>query len=238
MQIQSEGRPSTFETLGWVWQVMTRQPWALAAMCTMFLLVTLCDAAVPFLITRFLNSFEGGVDVQRAIYWACMTIGIGWVAFYVLYFIGSYINARHQTQAMASILKDLHAHVQRGFADWHANQQTGASVVKITRAAIAYELFTDSFYHIQGLLTTIIVMVVTLGILAIFYPFLALGIGVILGLGIVQLVLMTLYYVADAIREAIQEENRIGGHLTDRLSNNAAVKSFAAEGRESGHADL
>ncbi len=224
-----EVQPSTLRTLRFVWYHMTRQPLWLLATFFFASLTMLCNAFTPFLVSRFLQSFEGGFDPQKSLQLGFLTVFIGWFCAVMFQYFQYGLNSRYQTQVMMDILDRLHGRVQHGFVDWFGNQKVGSNVVKITRAATGYEVFADNIYLESGVILSISGSVIAAIALSFYYPFIALGVGILMSIGVILLAILTYYTVIPSNRLAIDAEDEIGGHISDRLSNNIAVKSFAGE---------
>src|SRR5690606_9817824 len=131
---------------------------------------------------------------------------------------------------MKEIMGESFFRVQRFSTDWHANTFAGSTVRKISRGMWAVDTFNDTI--LVAMLPSIVMLVGTTVLLAMFWPLM----GLVIGLGslayIVLTAVLTVTYVAPAATLSNSWDTRTGGALADAVSCNAVVKAFGAESRE------
>lgn len=122
------------------------------------------------------------------------------------------------------------AHVQRLPADWHANAFAGSTVRQITRGTWALDDMADVL--MLAVLPSTLVLLGTIGTLAVFNW----QIGLVAAFGatlfLVLSLLLTLLWVAPAARLSNAQDSRVSGALADAITSNTVVRAHAGETRE------
>ena len=138
-----------------------------------------------------------------------------------------FVLIRFSSDAMARLVRDAFARVQRFSSDWHANTFAGATVRRLTRGMWAFDTFTDTM--IFNFMPAMVVVAAISAVFLIRWPLLGLLItaeifvylGVSIGLSVA--------WVGPASSVAQRYDSRISANLADCIGANPVVKSFAAE---------
>ena len=208
------------------------QPRALAGQLALMLAATACDLSVPWAAGRFVDAVSApDARAAPAAAWA------GWATLSALY-AGYYglrtgafrIMNRFAATNMEAVAGAAFGRVQRFSADWHADSFAGATVRKITRAMNGYDEVTDAlFLMLAPSLLVLAGLSVQIGLRQ---PLAGVGVaGVIAAYAGLNLFL-TARYVRPANLRSTALDTELGASLADAVGNNAAVRSFGAEGRE------
>jgi ATP-binding cassette subfamily B protein len=138
----------------------------------------------------------------------------------------------HTAVAIAEIVKSGFLKVQAFETGWHADNFAGSTARKVTRAAHGYDMAVSCVYFF--FLPSILLVLVTAASVALESPLAA---GALLVGSTLYFALIAWYNttrVMPRLQRAFAQDSRITGELVDALGNNAAVKSWASEGREAG----
>jgi ATP-binding cassette subfamily B protein len=142
-----------------------------------------------------------------------------------------------ETQIFKDLLDDAFAHVHRLSEAFFINTFTGSIISKITRARTRIETFEDQLF--LRIIPTCVVMVGSMGLLALRFPLLAVLVGIyfIVLLGISLTVVIRFMGPNQAAYAAAQDVTN--AHLADSVSGIATTKAYAQEKREiSGFSDV
>ncbi len=203
----------------------------LAALVALRVVSSLVDVATPFAAGGLVDAVALGGDRNMARGIAALAWLLGIVlAFQLLRSAVEFILIRFTAEAMAQLVGDAFARVQRFSTDWHANSFAGATVRKITRGMWAFDTFTDAmvFQFFPAFIVTATICAVFL----VRWPML----GVLVTLAILAYlsvsVGLSVAWVAPASSAAQALDSRMSAFLADCFTANPAVKAFAAETRE------
>ncbi|RIY02065.1 ABC transporter ATP-binding protein [Aureimonas flava] len=195
-------------------------------------LATLADILIPFYAGRLVDALAstGG---ERDLAPALRALG----AMAVLGVV--FVVARHCAWAsvvpmtlriMGRVGQDTFGRVQHFSASWHANSFSGSVVRQVTRGMWALDLLHDIL--LLALLPSMVVLVGTVGLLALQWPVmgLAMGAGALVYVG--TTIVLSTRWVAPASRLSNRLDTRVGGVIADALACNGVVKAFGSEERE------
>ena len=215
--------------LRFVWRYWTLLPLPFAAMWLVRLAATLVDVVIPqasgWVIDAVAGAREPGAAFQ-ALAWFLGLIAL----FQLLRHGNSFVLNRLAAVAMAAIVRDAFAKVQRFSADWHASAFAGATVRKITRGMWAFDTFTDVLFY--GLVPALIVAVGVTVSLALRWPWLGLAAG-LLSLAFAALsIALSVAWIGPASAAAQEFDSKISATLADSITGQSVVAAFAAERRE------
>ncbi len=134
------------------------------------------------------------------------------------------------THAMARIAGDAFFRVQRFSTQWHADSFAGATVRQITRGMWALELFGNTLTF--GFVPTVLMLMGAIAILGAFWPVMGLLIaGAVIVYGVI-IYWLSAHYIGPANEAFVAQDSQVGAVLSDAVTCNATVKSFAAEAEE------
>jgi ATP-binding cassette, subfamily B, bacterial len=210
------------------------QPLRILGMAAIIMLATIADVLTPLYAGQLADAIAKGAASDQVAWNAAI------VAFGILVLLGIagvvcrqaswMMMIRVTLKMMGEITASAFARVQRFSSDWHANAFAGSTVRKITRGIWALDTFNDTV--ILAMFPSLVMLVGTTVLFALFWPVM----GLVVGLGSVLYVALTVvlstYWVAPAASLANQWDTRLGGALADAVSCNVVVKGFGAETRE------
>lgn len=150
--------------------------------------------------------------------------------FHILRNVVAFSVCHVTARAMAALVRDAFARVQRFSADWHANAFAGATVRKITRGMWSFDTLTDTL--IFGILPAAIVVFGITGLLLWRWPLLGLVMAVGIALFLALSIGLSLGWISPAAQISQRLDSAVSARLADSISGNQVVKGFAAEGRE------
>jgi ATP-binding cassette subfamily B protein len=133
-------------------------------------------------------------------------------------------------RSMQRLQLDLFARVQRFPADWHSSNLSGATVHRISRARWALDMLSNIL--VLRLLQPVLLLGVLGTLIAIRLPLAGSAFFAMSALFIAISVVLSARWVRPLSIQAAIRDSRLTGALADAVSNNASVKSFAAEARE------
>jgi ATP-binding cassette subfamily B protein len=235
IELRSSGRADVFRSVfRFLFRHWRRHAWLVGGIAAAVAVSTATDVLLPVFAGRLVDAVAlGTADREAALSAALVALGaivaLGLLAVGVRHF--AFLGIIELTlRIMSDVAADAFHRVQRFSTDWHANSFAGSTVRKISRGMWALDLLDDTL--LVALLPSIIVLVGSAAILALYWPVM----GAIVIVGAVAYIAMTtvlsLAYVAPAARLANQWDTRLGGALADAVSCNAVVKAFGAEERE------
>lgn len=211
-----------------------RQPVRLVVVSVLIVAATLADVLTPYYAGQIVDAVASGaaggdaaLESALAAFGMLIVLGLGALVLRFFFFRGI-IN--FTLVMMKEIVGESFFRVQRFSTDWHANTFAGSTVRKMTRGMWAVDLFNDTI--LMAMLPSIIMLVGTTALLAMFWPLMGLviGVGSLIYIGLTAF--MTVTYVAPAASLSNSWDTRTGGALADAVSCNAVVKAFGAEDRE------
>lgn len=219
------------QVLRFVWRYWRLSPRTFAALIALRIVSSLVDVATPFAAGGLVDAVAmgGDRDIARGIEALAWLLAIV-LAFQLLRSAVEFVLIRFTAAAMAQLVGDAFARVQRFSADWHANSFAGATVRKITRGMWAFDTFTDAM--VFQFAPAFIVILTISTVFLVRWPIL----GVLVTLSIVAYLAVSIglsvAWVAPASSAAQAYDSRMSAVLADCLSANQAIKAFAAETRE------
>lgn len=210
------------------------QPLRILSMAAIIMLATIADVLTPLYAGQLADAIAKGsasdpVAWNAAIFAFALLVVLG--AAGVVFRQASWMMMIKVTlKMMGEITASAFARVQRFSSDWHANAFAGSTVRKITRGIWALDTFNDTV--ILAMFPSLVMLVGTTVLLAVFWPVM----GLVVGLGsivyVASTVILSTVWVAPAASLANQWDTRLGGALADAVSCNVVVKGFGAEQRE------
>ena len=228
-------RSNAFRTvLAYSGRYWRRQPLLVLAVLVLIMLATVADVLTPYFAGQLVDAVASGAPGSEQAFnaglfalAALLALGLGAV---VLRFFTFYGIVNLTLRMMSDIANEAFHRVQRFSTDWHANTFAGSTVRKITRGMWALDLLNDTL--LVALFPSLVMLIGTTALLALFWPV----IGLVIGLGsliyIALTVTLSMLYVAPAASLSNAWDTKTGGALADAISCNAVVKGFGAEERE------
>ncbi len=195
------------------------------------IVTSLVDVAVPFAAGHLIDTVATaeGRDLRSATHALALLLAIVLI-FQVLRGTLDFVLIRFSSDAMARLVRDAFARVQRFSSDWHASTFAGATVRRLTRGMWAFDTFTDTM--IFNFMPAMVVVAAISAVFLIRWPLLGLLISgeIIVYLGVS--IGLSVAWVGPASSLAQRYNSRISANLADCFGANPVVKSFAAELRE------
>ena len=213
------------------WRYWRRLPLVLCLASLAMLGATVVDVLMPLAIGALIDALIDQATPAAARDAFFVLLGLT-VLFQICQKGGDYIWCRVATRAMRAICADAFAKVQRFSASWHEGTFAGKTVRNITRATWAFDDFGDALYF--GIMPATLVIFGTGFVMAWKWPLMgALFIGG--ALFYVSLSIALSVRVMTPIRRLfVGVDSELSGAIADAVTNNALVKSTAAEAREDG----
>jgi ATP-binding cassette subfamily B protein len=194
------------------------------------LALVIAAALVETLLPNALAALLGSVRLAEGKQTVLLRLGV---------FLGTYLgNAalassswmiynRFETRVFKALVDDAFSHIHRLPEQFFANTFTGAIVSKINRARTKIETFEDQI--ILGLLPTAVVLVGTIGFMAMRFP----GLAALIAAYVCVLGTASAFFVfrvsGPAQSDYAAEQDRFSAHLADAVSGISTTKSFARE---------
>ncbi|GGA54519.1 ABC transporter ATP-binding protein [Pelagibacterium lentulum] len=228
------------DVLGFTARHWRRQPGRISFIFASIMVATLAAVLTPYYAGQLVNAVASGAADDPALLDAAIMafmslLGLG-VVHVVLRFVAFRQTIALTLRMMGEIVNETFFKVQRFSTDWHANTFAGSTVRKVTRGMWALDLLNDTI--LVALFPSLIMLIGTTVLLAVFWPVM----GLVVGLGslifIVVTIALTVGYVSPAATLSNAWDTKLGGALADAISCNAVVKGFGAEAREETRLDL
>ena len=229
---EKPAKPLTnLQVLRFVARQWLRQPRVLAFQLVLLALATLCDLAAPWASGRLVDAVSTRAHPPGGAWRAWAVLTTLYLGYFVLRSIAWRLMNRFAAVNMKAVVDLGFAKVQAFSADWHASTFAGATVRKVSRAMQGYDDVTDALFLMLGpTLLVLIGMSISVGLR---WPLIGLFTAVIVVAYMASQSILTACYVRPANLRSNALDSELGGALADAIGNNAAVKSFGAEPRES-----
>ncbi|MGE3302612.1 MAG: ABC transporter ATP-binding protein [Hyphomonadaceae bacterium] len=215
----------------YVWRRWRAQKPFIIGFFLFYLVAVGCDLALPVLSGHLVQALAAGPEnARREVLGAYTAFAAVAFAFYFLRNSATRFWIPVAARNMRDIVNDGFRDVQRFSADWHANNFTGATVRRVSRAMNGYDLISDTMVFF--LLPAVMVLTGVTVMTAMRWPV----IGSFVGLTIALMVGLNYWSARHYLRRNYIESNnadtRIGASLADAVGSNPSVKAFGAEARE------
>jgi ATP-binding cassette subfamily B protein len=221
---------SNGQVMAFIWRQWMRRPGQFALTVGFMLGSTACDLAIPWAARALIDGVSGAGSNADAPWGAWATLTGLYVVFYGLRQGAFRVMTPFAARNMEEMTNAAFARVQRFSADWHGSTFAGSTVRQLSRAMWGYDTLSDTIMLMLG---PSLVVLVGLSASMAFQDPLTGGLAMVLVAGYVGAnVLMSTRYVRPANLVSTALDSRLGGALADSITNNPAVKSFGAEGRE------
>ncbi|WP_400765513.1 ABC transporter ATP-binding protein [Methylosinus sporium] len=205
-------------------------PRLLAAMLVARLVSNVVDVFVP-VASGHLADVVAGESRELAPALSALAVFLGTVLlFHCLRNFVAFSVCHVAAHAMAALVRDAFARVQRFSADWHANAFAGATVRKITRGVWAFDSLSDTL--IFGMLPAATVIVAITCLLSWRWPLLGLVVAIGISLFLAMGIGLSLGWISPAAQVSQALDSAVSARLADSITGNQIVKGFAAEKRE------
>ena len=221
---------SNTQVLAFVARQWVRYPGALATQLGLVGVATLCDLAAPWAAGGLIDAVSAPQHVSATAWRAWAVLTSLYLGFYALRTGAFRVMNRFAATNMQEVIDAAFARVQSFSSDWHASNFAGATVRRVSRAMSGYDNVTDAFFLMLG--PTLLVLVGTSVSVGLRWPLAGLFTGVLVTLYMASQTILTARYVRPANLRSNALDSEIGASLADAIGNNAAVKSYGAEGRE------
>ena len=211
---------------------MTRKA-AFIASAGLMLVAVGFDLTLPWAAGRLIDAVSRGPAAGGQAAWLSWAIFVG---VYVCFFSIRISTFQFWNPFAAANMKDLgddaFARVQAFSSDWHASAFAGATVRRVSRAMTGYDTVSDTLILWLG--SSVLVLFGLTVSMLLRWPV----VGVFVGCAVVLYIGLNIGLAARWVRpfnlDTQAKDSAIGAALADAIGNNAAVKSFGAEDRESG----
>ncbi len=220
----------TWQTLKIFWQHSKQYSWYIFFICLFMVLVMVSDIAQPFFYKFLLNYVATGdfssIDYPiRMVFYisaSAITYNIGWRS--VIAFTNVF-----QGKTKRDLYKTCYNYILDHSTDFFSNNFVGGLVAKLGRFDRAFETVADEF--IFGIGRTIILLLFIFVTLAFQIPLAAYILGIWVSVYLVCTWSLSRFRFKYDLSTA-EQDTKVSGHVADTLTNNSAIKVFAAEKTE------
>ncbi len=224
-------RNSFVSILNFVWRYSSEYRNKILFALILIMLQTLLRVLVPILTGKLVNSFTNSIPDWTIPAWICGSIAIVKIISYVSRFAGIILWTKAATKIITQIVTDAFDKVQHLSTEWHINNFAGSTVRNISRGSRGFASFIGVIF------TSIFPSILTsIGLIAIlFWNGFWIGIVGVFGFAIIVYISSNLStnYLAPAFKQVNQVDTSINGIVSDAITCNSLVKSFAKEELES-----
>ncbi len=218
-------------TFTFAWRYWSEHLYTILLLLILMALHTIFQVIVPVLTGKLVDSFSH-TETWRVPAWICAYLVGARVMTYICRQSAVFTWHNLSTKIMAKMLSQAFDRVQNFSTEWHANNFAGSLVRKITRGTWGFDQFGDTLYLVMypNLLANIGVTFV------LFQNGVEIGLFNLFSSLVFLLVTIKLStkYVAPAFEESNQLDSRLGGVLSDAITCNSLIKTFATEQDETG----
>lgn len=220
---------SFFDVFRFVAGYWRRQPVKLSLFILFFSLAAFAETALP----SALASFLGAVRQQESVF-AILTLLAFFIGLHLLKILFTFsaflAYNRFETRVFRDLMDDAFVHVHRLSEHFFSNNFTGSLISKITRARTRIEAFEDHVFH--RILPTSIVLIGSIGFLALRFPFLALAVALYVLLVFAASFFIVTRFGGPAQTAYVASLDANVAQLADSITGIATTKAFAQEKRE------
>ncbi len=220
---------SFFDVFVFVAGYWLRQPVKLAFFVTLFSAASLLQAAFPHALALFLGVVRQQGDAGTVLSYLAFFIGLHFLNLFFIW--GSLlIYNKFETRVFMDLMNDAFSHVHRLSEQFFSNNFTGAIISKITRARARIEHFEDHIFH--RVLPTAIILIGSVGFLALRFPLLAGLVGLYIVLVFGSGMFLVARFGGPAQTAYVTALDATVAHLADSVTGIATTKAYAQENSE------
>lgn len=220
---------SFFDVLKFVARYWLKQPWKVSTFVVLFSLAAFIETIIPTSLSDFLGVVRAQEDTPAILLSLGLFIGIYTIQV-VLRCLSFLVYNSFETRVFKYLMNEAFVHVHRLSEHFFSNNYTGSIISKITRARTRIEPFEDHLFI--RILPTTVVLIGSVGFLALRFPLLAvlLGIYVVLLIGVsVALVIRIAGPIQSSYADA---QDTTVAKLADSITGIATTKAYAQEEQE------
>lgn len=210
------------------WSYWRRHPRRIIGMLTLILLATSIEACIPLQLGKLVDHVSKGEN-SAAVLAVTLVVGAG-AALAVLRYVSSRLLMRVTMTVMREMAEEGFSRVQRFSTQWHASTLSGSTVRDITRGIWGYDVLADMI--VLGFFPALVLLCSIIGLMTWHWGVMG---GVIATGSIVYIALAIVLVwklVTPEARNSSRWDSAMNGALSDAITCNAVVRSFAAEERE------
>ncbi len=205
--------------------------WGVATVSLLLVTTSILGAAGPLFYKKFFDALVAGTDSLDIAFWALVSAlfikGLIALLWRPINLLTLWIEAR----VMANLANDAFANVIHHSYDFFTNSFVGSLTKKVNRFSSAYEtIFDQLVYQLVPLFVSTVAILVV-----IFSRSKQIGLAILVWFS----VLLFVNYLAIRWKQKYEEQRaeadtKVGGTLSDALTNSTTIKLFSASSHETG----
>lgn len=194
------------------------------------LLLTCSELFIPVLVGRLVDIISMGADILPDTVSFLMLIVILGMVSVLLRDIIFRVIIYFTSGIMRLLVVTVFSRIQQLSTEWHINNRAGSTVRRLSRGVLAIDLF--NYLVFIELIPSAFIMIGATIIIGLHWPIA----GAIVGISLLAFVGMTIVlvqrYIYPAAKVANEADAVLNGTISDAISCNMLVKSFACEASE------
>lgn len=223
---------SFFDVLHFAAGYWRRQPKKLAFILLLVLAAALFETYLPNALSSFLGAIREHKDQSYIL--NCLEIFLGVYLAQALFFSAAYlVYNSFETHLFKSLIDDVFTHVHRLPEQFFVSTFTGSIISKISRARQQIEVFEDQI--LLRIFPTIVILVGSMGFLALRFPILALLMLTYLSMLVTISAFLVFKISGPAQGIYANAQDAYSAHLADSVSGIVTTKAYAQEQHELSH---
>ena len=217
-----------FVVFGYCSTYWVKWKFSVLAIIALTLTTTAIESITPILLGNLIDAITSGHRDQAietvTLIIACASLLV------VVRFINIRMLFRSSLHIMRVMAEDGLRRVQRLSTDWHSSTFSGTTVRNIIRGVWGYDALADAL--ILGLLPAAFLLLMIVVLMFWHWSVLgaAMGIGAVAYIG--AAIAIAVFWIGPAMHKSNQHDSKMSGTLSDIVTCNSVVKSFASESRE------
>ncbi len=223
-------RASFSSTFNFAWHYWSEDRYAIFFVLVLIALQTFLEVLIPVWNGKLVNSFSDPTRAWITPAWICVYLSGASLTSYICRLWAISLWSKTTTQVLKKIVAEAFEKIQYLSTEWHINNFSGSIVTNINRGKSGFDSFSDTLYMsiYPNILTSISLIII------LFFNSFWLGITSILGFIIFfySTNRFSKNYLTPAYEEVNQIDTHMNGILSDAITCNSLVKTFAAEENE------
>lgn len=224
-------RASFGATFNFAWHYWSEHRYAILFLLILIGLKTLLEVLVPIWNGKMVNSFSDPSKSWVNLAWICAYLTAASLGSHICRLSAIALWSSRATQILEQIVTEAFEKIQYLSTEWHINNFAGSILKNVNRGILGFESFSDTLYI--SFYPNILTSIALIGIL--FWNNFWIGMTSIVGFTIFFYSTneFSKNYLAPAYEEVNQIDSHLNGVLSDAITCNSLVKTFAAEENES-----
>ncbi|MEH1790995.1 MAG: ABC transporter ATP-binding protein [Nostoc sp.] len=223
-------RASFGSTFNFAWYYWSEHRYTILFVLILMALQTVLEVFIPIWNGKLVNSFSDRTGTWITPAWICADLSAASLTSSICRLWAISLLSNTTTQTLNKIVADAFEKIQYFSTEWHINNFAGSIVRNINRGISGFDSFSNTLYmsFYPNILTSIALMSI------LFWNSFWLGITGILGftLFFYSTNKFSKNYLAPAYEEVNRIDTQMNGVLSDAITCNSLVKTFAVEEKE------